>query len=71
MYLHSHSTFHRDLKASNILVSHGPANGKMHVKITDFGVSQMVKRVPAKNTEEFARTKYFKGAVGAHGYKAQ
>lgn len=64
-YLHEQRVFHGDLKASNILV--GP---HMHVKITDFGVSMMVKRDPSKNSQEFVRTKHFRGVVGTSGYVA-
>ncbi|KAJ1394253.1 Serine/threonine-protein kinase, active site [Sesbania bispinosa] len=38
-YLHSHKIIHRDIKPSNLLV-----NGKMEVKIGDFGVSKVMCR---------------------------
>lgn len=42
----------------------------MHVKITDFGVSQIVKRDLTENSEDFVQKKYFRGDVGSRGYQA-
>jgi serine/threonine protein kinase len=39
-YLHSQGVFHRDLKASNVLV-HKYSNS-LHTKVTDFGVPNML-----------------------------
>jgi eukaryotic-like serine/threonine-protein kinase len=38
-FAHEHSVIHRDLKPSNVLVSHGT-----HIKITDFGLSELAAR---------------------------
>ncbi|CBI15608.3 unnamed protein product, partial [Vitis vinifera] len=39
-YLHSHKIIHRDIKPANLLV-----NGNMEVKIADFGVSKIMRRM--------------------------
>lgn len=68
-YLHSKGVFHGDLKASNVLVSHG-SHGELHVRIADFGVSQMVKLDPTETAEDFIQKKQFRGVVGSRGYQA-
>ncbi|KAG0555603.1 hypothetical protein KC19_12G181100 [Ceratodon purpureus] len=41
-YLHSRDVIHRDLKADNVLVPEHSAGSNIDVKITDFGVSQLI-----------------------------
>nr|XP_039255921.1 calcium/calmodulin-dependent protein kinase type II subunit gamma-like isoform X1 [Styela clava] len=58
-FIHSKSVIHRDLKPSNILLTHD----RLHVKITDFGLSKELRHGCSVTAQSIAR-------VGTDGFRA-
>lgn len=50
-YCHGYNTFHLDLKPDNILIDY-ISNGLVHIKIMDFGSSQIIEKEITKNTDD-------------------
>eukprot|EP01125_Pyxidicula_operculata_P001478 TRINITY_DN11351_c0_g1_i1.p1 TRINITY_DN11351_c0_g1~~TRINITY_DN11351_c0_g1_i1.p1 ORF type:complete len:476 (-),score=77.36 TRINITY_DN11351_c0_g1_i1:75-1298(-) len=50
IYLHSKNIIHRDLKPGNLLLSTGK-DGRLHLKIADFGLARVLDEADAANTQ--------------------